>query len=111
MLEELVDRFTQDGCLVRQACFPVEINHQGERPVLWKVFGPADDELFRSGIQVPVAKRRWIDRVEQLLQFAYMHLNNCALGWKGISCGGWQLCHRLFRCFSRENFNHSDTFD
>jgi hypothetical protein len=85
MSEELVNRVTQESSLVGQTRLAIDVNHQSKRCVAGQVLGSTHYELFGFRIQIPITKRRGIDGVEQLLQFAYVHLDHGALWRNGVA--------------------------
>ena len=46
---------------------------------------PADDELFGVGIEIALAERRRVHRVEQLIELADVHLDDLASGQQGVT--------------------------
>src|SRR5262245_54474782 len=112
MAEVFTHSVPQNRGLLGEAGGSIEIHDQPECRIVWSLSRPSEDELFRLRIQISFAERRGIDRVEQLLQFGDVHLDQLAVAGERIACGIRGLVHGLHHRASRASvrpFSTSNT--
>ena len=98
LAKEFPDCFAQNGGLLRKARRAIEMDVQRERCVGRNLAGPSDDEVLGVRIQIPLAKWRRVDGVEQLVQLRHVHFDDLAVFWYRIARGTTRLgCLRGIR--------------
>ena len=68
------------------------MHEQGERPVRRSLTSPFDDERLDVRVEVAVAKRRRVDRIEELLQIGDVNFDDRGMGGNRIP-GGERFSH------------------
>jgi hypothetical protein len=69
------------------------MHHQSPRLVHRQIGRPADDEFLGSRVEIPLAERRGIDRVEELSQLCDADFDDLAVLRKSVPSGRRRLRH------------------
>jgi hypothetical protein len=82
----MVERLFKFWCALDRGFCVGEVNDNSERLLRPQLARPSHDEVLNAGIEIPFAKRKWIERMKELSNLLHTQLYRVA--WRvGIQHG------------------------